>query len=381
MMIKAANTIVHLTSAHPRFDTRIFRLMCKSLADDFNRVFIVCGDQRGIQRSNRVAIVGVCNPFRYRLARVLMFPLFSIRSLIRIRPAIVHIHDPELLLFSPLLKLILRCRIVFDAHEDYPKDVMNKSYLGPPLMRAFVSWALWGVMKASCRVSVSWVVAATPVIAESFRSSKIKSADVKNYSSLEGSRSLTRAKSGPFELAYLGAATADRGFPFILDVVASINSEVTLNLIGEVSEYWRKYIEQHDSKNRVVLHGFMSPTDYAKILTRCSLGIVYLREIETFQDSIPIKLCEYLASGLPVVGSNLRVMKGMLEKYDIGRLSPYGDVDSASRVIEELLRDEEMLTLMSRRARLAAEREFNWGVEYRKLREIYNQVLSGSGEV
>ena len=52
--------ITHLTSAHPRYDTRIFIKMCSSLAKKENyRVSLVVADGKGDESKNSVNIIDV----------------------------------------------------------------------------------------------------------------------------------------------------------------------------------------------------------------------------------------------------------------------------------------------------------------------------------
>ena len=69
-MVNRQVAIVHMTSAHPRFDTRIFVKQCQSLAQTGFSVHLIVADGLGDQVKNGVCIHDVGRPAS-RVRRVL----------------------------------------------------------------------------------------------------------------------------------------------------------------------------------------------------------------------------------------------------------------------------------------------------------------------
>ena len=157
----------HLTSAHEVDDSRILRRECASLVRAGHDVAIIAG-QPPSEPVEQVPVVGV-GACRNRLDRMTRIAWRVLRAAWRERADVCHLHDPELLWVGLLLKLG-GCRIVYDVHEDLPKQMMSKTWI-PPWAR----WPLSVVVNATeriCAAVFDAVVAATPSIAERFPAAK-----------------------------------------------------------------------------------------------------------------------------------------------------------------------------------------------------------------
>ena len=96
-MSKPTHKITHLTSAHPRYDTRIFIKMCSSLAAQSYDISLVVADGEGDEFINGVSIFDVGAKTGGRLTRMTTTVKRVFEKARELDADIYHLHDPELI--------------------------------------------------------------------------------------------------------------------------------------------------------------------------------------------------------------------------------------------------------------------------------------------
>lgn len=90
--------------------------------------------------------------------------------------------------------------------------------------------------------------------------------------------------------------------------------------------------------------------------------------------SLPNKIFDYILAGIPVLSSNLVELKGIIEQYDIGVVTPSHNPHDIATAIQNVLANEEMCNrLKANTAKALA--ELNWDKEKKVLVDIYTQLV------
>jgi glycosyltransferase involved in cell wall biosynthesis len=369
-----APKVAHLTSAHPLSDVRIFRKQCRSLAAAGYEVVLVAPRERD-ETIEGVRIRAV-PPARNRLERMTRTAWRVVRTAAAEKPQIYHLHDFELLPWSPLLRLRRGC-IVFDMHEDFPKVALTRLWL-PPWLRGIVSWVT--------RVGERALLTGVPVIfAETSyqwnRPWVQRSTTVLNRALVDELLAIKAAKHAVFTVCYVGWVFPDRGALNMLaamEILAERGRVVQFECIGPIADECRAEVMERASRARlpVRLNGQRLPPNEAwRMTARCHVGLAVLRGIPNSYAIEPTKLFEYMALGMPLIASNFPTYRAVVEGTGCGLCVDPDAPAEIAEAIEWLMDHPAEAAEMGRRGREAVIREFNWEREATKLLRLYEELI------
>lgn len=366
--------IMHVSTAHPVNDPRIFYRECLSLrAAGLDVELIALHDGEPVDHGIPIWPIEFQSS---RFRRALCGSMQAFRYIRSRKPKILHLHDPELLPLGFIFKCLGK-KVIFDAHEELPKDILQKNWI-PHFLRRFIAGfsrlVLW------CTGCVfDLVVAATPTIASDFPARKTivvrNFPDVSMFSAVD----LAAYKLRENEVVYLGLVEGSRGIREIFDAVERLNArrDVKLKIIGadELPDSLRGLADKSAS-SRVQFAGRIPYTEVNDALKTSRIGLLTLHPWPTYQTSLPLKLFEYMAAGLPVIASDFPYWKEMLEGVDCCVFVDPENPDEIAAAIATLLNDPGLAWKMGMTGRKAVEQRFNWLGEGGRLFKAYQMTIS-----
>ena len=360
--------ITHLTSVHPRYDTRIFLKMCSSLATKNNHVTLVVADGNGNDLVNNVQIVDVGKASGNRLKRIRQSSKSIFTRALELDADVYHVHDPELLPVCLKLKRIGKT-VIFDSHEDFPKQLLGKPYLNW-FQRRVLSFAANVYEHVVCR-KLDAIIAATPAIKQKFSKINNNSVDINNFPIL-GELALPDSHiKRDNTIVYVGGISKIRGIQPLVEALATTEG-VELNLIGEFNENEIADLARNtDGWDKVNELGFLGREDVAECLAKSAAGVVTFLEAPNHVESQPNKMFEYMSAGLPVISSNFPLWKEIIEGNDCGLCVDPQNPKEISKAINYLTTYKDEAERLGRNGKLAAERVYNWAAEEAKLLKLY----------
>ncbi len=367
--------IVHLTSGHRAVDARIFSKECCSLARaGYDVSLIVAGGPASSGHGvNVVAVKRRSN----RVARILATPIEVIVAGLRQRGLIYHFHDPELLPYGLILRALGR-RVIYDVHEDLPRDILIKEWI-PSYLRRPASLAA-SVLEWVAARTLSGIVAATPVIARRFP--KDRSVLVQNYpvrSEFTNSNDVPSVQCRG--VAYVGAVTCDRCAVELVQAIARVERFPDARLLIAGTAESPSFVEKLTALpgwSRVDYCGHINRAGVHRLLAGARMGIALFYPRQTYIESQPVKLFEYMAAGLPVIAADFPRFREILEGNRCSLCVSPLDVPAIASAIEWILGHPKEADEMGKRGRELVASSYNWEQEEPKLLRLY-ECIAGMG--
>lgn len=369
------NRIAHITSVHPRQDVRILWKECSSLAmSELGSISLYVADGLGNEISQRVSIRDLGKIEGGRIARALVGNFRAIRAVLSEKPSIVHFHDPELIPTGIVVRL-LGCKVIYDVHEDVPRQILNKHWL-PRVLRFPTAWLMALLEWISSRIFTS-IVAATPTIAARFPSHK--TVTVHNFPVLTEFMPFkpVACRKRKFNFVYVGGLSEIRGTYEIIKAFGCIANSCNcfLDLAGSFSSASEElYAKSLSGWDRVRYHGYVTRGKVTELLEGACAGLVVLHPIPNYKDAYPIKMFEYMAAGLPVIASDFPLWRRIIEEHSCGLLVDPLNVDEIADALRWFLEYPQEAEAMGRRGREAVESSYNWDKEKDTLLGLYSKL-------
>jgi glycosyltransferase involved in cell wall biosynthesis len=362
---------------HSALDGRIFRKECRALERAGFQVTVI-GPHAADAVADRVQIRSV-RKHPARLARMTHTVLQVCREALRQDADLYHFHDPELIPVGLLLRAKGK-KVIYDIHEDLPKDILSKPYL-PRWSR----WALAGMIKRVEQLACgcfSAMIAVTPAIAERFRTLKPPTRVVYNYpcvNELVLAHDPIPWSERAQSVAYVGGIMRQRAIREMVFAMGRLplSLPATLELAGtEVPADANPDELRHDAGwVRVCHHGLLDQPATFRLLRRVRAGLVLFHPEPNHTEAMPQKIFEYMGAGLPVIASDFPLWRRILGEINCAIFVDPTSPDEIARAIEYVLTHSEEAEQMGLRGRAAVLRHYNWESEAQKLVQLYCGLL------
>lgn len=363
--------IAHLTSVHSRFDTRIFVKQCCSLSQVYD-TYLVVADGKGDEVKDLVQIIDV-GKFNGRKNRMLNAPKILFAKALSLDADLYHLHDPELIPIGLRLKKSGK-KVIFDAHEDLPNQIMSKHYLNP-IAKKLISFLVKFYEKYAC-TKLDGIVAATPFIRDKFHEINKNSIDVNNYPKLEEFSLIPNDILKENQVCYIGGLADVRGIVEMVKAINATQSATKLTIAGNFADKnLEHFVLTMEGWNKVNFLGYVGRSEIKNTLVSSLAGLVVLHPTRSYLDSLPVKMFEYMCAGVPVIASDFPLWREIVLKHNCGLCVDPLKPEEIAKAIDYFIDNPEIAKEMGRNGFKAVQTEFNWANEEAKLLKFYESMI------
>jgi glycosyltransferase involved in cell wall biosynthesis len=343
--------VVVCTVVHHPADARIYYRQIQALLDAGHQVTYIApfGELEDFPERKVATLTTVTIP--RAMGRRRLGPLRAAKAAMAAEAPgadLLLVHDPELLLVLP--KRRDRPPTVWDVHEDTAAALTTKAWLPSWLRPVAAGGVGFAERLAERRLHL--------ILAEHGYNDRFRGTHpvVPNTTYVPD---VAPPPSGPRRVVYVGHISPDRGSAEMAALGRLLAPHgIAVELTGPADAAARAHIEA--AGDAVTWHGFV-PNEEALRRTEGALaGLSLLHDEANFVHSMPTKVVEYMARGVPVVTTPLPLAVELVENADCGFVVPFGDAAAARDAILRLDADPELRVKMGLRGHDAVQRTLGW---------------------
>ena len=332
------NKILILTINHPWYDSRVFFRVVKSLLkkDVFIHLITACS-------INSVENISEDN-FNFEIiAGKSMFSLFwhFIRKGIAIKPNIVICIEPLSLISGLILKMILKCRMVYDCHEYYSDAFEEK-------IKGFAT-PYWAFESFFARRADS-IITVNDILVEKYKSINNQVYLCANLPNINIFNNEDSKKT--YDLIYSGQLSFERGLKVYLNTAKLFkdnNQDFKLLIIGAFTKHSTKkffidYIKNHQLEDYIIYKSYLPINEVLKYIKNSKIGIFMgdKKLSPRYNKAISMKILEFLSQTVPVVVNKLDMLEDFIDKSQGGWVVGF-DNQELYDLLCKVLNDEQLL--------------------------------------
>ena len=311
-----------------------------------------------------------------RLAVTLDWYARATAVVLRRRPELVHCNDYNTAWIGVAAKLLVGSRFVYDAHELWPDRNLR------PEPRAWLLACEWLFTRVADRVlttspGYAEVMARRYRIAPPLVVRNIPEARPADGVASGSNGAASRSNGAPLAL-YFGALTRNRGLEQAIAALPDVPG-LRLRLVGP--EAWgfraelKRLAERLGVEERVELWEPVAVEDGWRVISEADVGLALIQpSCLSYELTLPNKLFEYTAAGVPVLGSRLPMISDFISSHGVGLTAAPGDVSDVAAKLRAMLEPEANERM--RAASRTAAAELTWAAERERLASAYEELAA-----
>jgi glycosyltransferase involved in cell wall biosynthesis len=189
---------------------------------------------------------------------------------------------------------------------------------------------------------------------------------------------------GSLTLVFLGIVDELRGLDKIVEAIARANAdssegEFRLIVIGDgpARRDLEDLADRQGVSDKVQFTGWIDSDKRYAYLMEGDVGIVPHVDCELCQTTIPNKLFDYMAAGLPVLTTDLKPVREIVRNSNCGFVIASDPCDIADQLRSIAALDHEDLRRRGEAGRQAVQTHYNWACEEPEIRRTLTSVTAG----
>ncbi len=174
-------------------------------------------------------------------------------------------------------------------------------------------------------------------------------------------------------IVYFGRLFKEKGVPTLIDAVKGL--DIKLKIIGEGPQ--QQMLKNKVSTEKVTNVDFLGYLQGEELQNNIKKSMFAIIPSEWYENN-PRSVIEAFALGKPVVGSRIGGIPELVKDWETGLTFEAGNSEDLSQKICILLKNQNKIEEMGKKARALVEEEFNAENHYHGLMAIYKKAIAGA---
>lgn len=281
---------------------------------------------------------------------------------------IIWANDLDTLLPCCLVAKIKGKSLIFDSHEHFTRV--------PELKANPFARKVWKTVERFCIRKCNGVVTVCEPIRDYFKTEYgVESVVVRNMPPKKAATNhLVPASEKENIIVWQGVVNMERGLEELCEAMQFVDGRLVIMGEGRIKEELERTVEQYPFGNKISFLGRLPFEEMMNNTKKAKLAVSIDKPTNgNYAISLPNKIFEYMASGVPMLVSPLQEIKPLVEKYNVGEFVRSYNPPELAKQINELLCDNAKADLFAANA-LKAAAELCWENEEKKIYELIKQT-------
>ena len=382
----------------------------KALKKAGHQIYVISLNENGsklIEDWNGVTIIRISLPRNIlsRISRFARFNLFHENSfwgkevekiVNKYSIEVLHVHDLPLVKTALSISKRNHIPLIADLHENYPEALRVWRHTDMELTEKFLSTFspifLWKRTEKSVLKEVDEIIAVVEEgkdhyinecdISPNKITVVMNTEDIDVFNNIPIDSSIIAEYNDEFVISYIGGFGPHRGIDTAMKSISKVLNEIPnaklLLVGGKGSKKHEKELNQIykelNIRNHVEFTGWVDFSLVPSYIAISDICLVPHNASGHTNTTIPHKIFQYMAKGKPVIVTDCKPLKRIVEECNCGIVVPSGDYNKLAEAIIKLYKDKEYAKKLGDNGKKAVEEKYNWKNEAMKLCALYGDL-------
>ena len=301
---------------------------------------------------------------------------------------VIHVHDLPFALLGIIGKVFFHKKFVLDLHENYPAalalwgkkgNIVSQIFRNPELAEIYEKWSL--------RFADAVIVVAPEHKAYLQKKYDIlppievvgNTVEWGTYDRFPLDENIVQKYEKQFVLSFLGQFSPERDLDVAVKAVRFLKQEISnLKLIfvgdGVYRAQLQKWIEIEGVNDHVEIIGWVPFEETSSYLAVSDICIIPQGSNDLIDSGTPHKLFQYMAMGKPVLVSDARAMKNVVEETRCGEVFRSRSAQDFAQAVLKIRNNADFP--YGENGVRAVQIKYNWQNSANVLRSLYKKIFS-----